>query len=95
MKTLPQRRLLGACTVVIELLLLLLAHCVCVCARACVNDVFCMIFPNEIAAQKNTRKSEEEEEEEEEEDATTESERYIAISTHKKKSFARETNHGE
>jgi len=54
-----------------------------------------MVFPNEVAAQKNTGKSEEEEEEEEEEDATTESERYIAISTHKKKSFARETNHGE
>ena len=56
MKTLPQRRLLGACTAVLERLLLLLAHCVCVCARARVNDVFRMIFPNEIAAQKNTRK---------------------------------------
>ena len=59
MKTLP-RRFLGACTAVIERLLLLLARCVCVCVRVracvCVSDVFRMIFPNEIAGQKNTRK---------------------------------------
>ena len=59
MKTLP-RRFLGACTAVIQRLLLLLARCVrvcvCACACVCVSDVFRMIFPNEIAAQKNTRK---------------------------------------